>query len=464
MVKPEKIDLTKGSAVKKVLVLSVPLVISHLMHVMYNITDTVWLGALGKEEVAAMAFAFPVIFLIISIGIGIGMAGSILVAQYEGAGMKERVNHVAAQTYMLSVFLSVIISLIGYFFCDEIVALLGAQPEVTAMAVSYLRVMFMGLVFMFGFFIFSALMRGWGNTRTPMKIMVYSNILNMILDPLLIFGVWVFPRMGIAGAAWATVVSRFLASVVGIYILFKGQYSLSVNLKDLKPDIKVMLKILGLGWPPTVGHACRSLGFMLIISIVARFGTVYAAAYGIGIRVFSVFVMPSLAIGMGAASGVGQNVGAGLKERAMKLTIDIAMLVFGILAFFAVILFLFSEPIARVFISGGKYETVAAAAEFLRRLALAAPLLGATMTMRGAFQGAGRTVQAMMIGITGLLLVRVPTAYILARIFASPTGVWNAFIISAGVELLISIIYHRRSNWAVSVIKKPVIGNLAFES
>lgn len=448
-----KIDLTTGPPTGKVLKLSIPLIISSLMHGFYNIVDTAWLGMLGKEAVAAMAFVFPVLFLIISVGIGVGLAGSILVAQYEGAGNKKMVNYSAAQTLTFSVFLALIISVGGYFTGGSLVKLMGADTTVALLAESYLKVIFSGVIFMFYFFVFSALMRGWGNTKTPMKIMVFSNLLNIGLDPVLIFGLGFIPPLGIKGAALATVFSRAVASILGLYILFKGRYALTIRFRELKPDFDILFKIFKVGWPVTLEHAIRSLGFMVITAIIAGFGTVYTAAYGIGIRIFSFIIMPSLAIGMGVAAGVGQNLGAGLVERAKRITREVSCMVFIFLSVIAVGLYFGSSKIITVFIRAGGSEVVGAGSDFLKRLAVMAPFIGAAITMRGGFKGAGRTKDTMLLGLGGLWAVRIPLAYFLSIIFKSPIGIWNAFIVGAMAELIFSVIYYYKADWAVPVVE-----------
>ncbi len=268
-----KINLTSGSTIKGILLLSIPIIISNLMHVLYNIADTAWLGLLGKEEVAAMAFVFPIFFLILSIGIGVGIAGSVLVAQNEGAGNKNEVNRAAGQTLAYTIILSLIISVAGYFSGGWLVGLMGAAPEVKELAEVYLKVMFSGVVFFFSFFIFNSLMRAWGNSKTPMKIVIWANLANVVLDPVLIFGIWIFPRMGIAGAALATVISKFGASVVAMWLLFKGPYGLSLDRHHLIPDRKIIVKITRVGWPAFVEHATKGLGMMVVTAVAAVFGT-----------------------------------------------------------------------------------------------------------------------------------------------------------------------------------------------
>ncbi len=449
-----KIDLISGSPVRGILLLSFPIIISNLMHVLYNIADTAWLGLLGKEEVAAMAFAFPIFFLILSIGIGVGIAGSVLVAQHEGAGNKEEVNRAAGQTLSYALILSLIISVAGYFSAGSLVELMGAAPEVKALAETYLKIIFSGVVLVFSFFIFNALMRAWGNSKTPMKIVIWSNVANLVLDPLLIFGIWIFPRMGIAGAAVATIASKFGASAVAMWLLFKGPYGLSLDRHHLIPDRKTIKKLTVLGWPAVVEHATKGLGMMFVTAVAAVFGTSYMAGYSVGVRIFSVFVMPSLALGEGAAASVGQNLGAGLKKRSAEAARMSVGVVFLLLSFLGAMTYLFRFTIASFFLGAGEPEAVAYGARFISRLAIAAPFLGASITFRGAFKGAGRTFQSMVIGITGMWIFRVGAAWIGGVVLASIAGPWNAFIIGSIGEFALCLGYYLRGSWLTPVIER----------
>ncbi len=452
---PGKIDLITGHPLKKVLLLSLPLIVSNLMHVLYSIVDTAWLGMLGKNEVAAMTFVFPIIFLIVSVGIGIGIAGSVLVAQYEGAGEGKKVNYAAAQTLSFTFFLTILLSVAGYLYSGRLVRLLGASEAVIPLARVYLRIIFAGLLVMFAFHIFNSLMRGWGNTVTPMKIMVASNLLNMALDPVLIFGLWIFPRMGIAGAAVATIVAKTGAAAAGLYVLFRGRHSLRIRVRDLKPDLSVIGKLLVIGWPAMVEHALKAAGIILLTAIVALFGTVYVAALGIGVRVFSVVIMFAFAVSLAVASAVGQNLGAGLDQRARYVARASSFAVAFCLLFAGAAIYFGSARIAGLFMGAGDREVIVAASSFLKRLGIAAPFMGVVIVMRGAFKGAGRTLQSMFIGITGLVVIRVIYAWVAAARFGSSHGVWNAFIVSGAAELLLCVAYYWKGVWAVPAVELP---------
>src|SRR6056297_1568377 len=175
---------------KPLLVLSLPIVLSQLMQVGYNLADTFWVGRVGENAVSALSFSWPLVFLMISIGGGFTVAGTVLVAQNKGAGNDDRVDHVAGQTIAFVTLLSVVFSAVGYLVAPVLLPLIGTTPgtEVHALSVSYTRTIFLGVYFMFGFFIFQALLRGWGDTKTPMYLMAFGVVLNVLLDPFLIYG------------------------------------------------------------------------------------------------------------------------------------------------------------------------------------------------------------------------------------------------------------------------------------
>jgi putative MATE family efflux protein len=215
-------SITEGGLVRPMFRLAWPIVVIQLLQVTYNIADTFWLGRLSADAVGALSLAFPLIFLLISIAGGFTTAGSILVAQYTGADSEGSAGKVAGQILSFVTALALALSAIGYVATEPMLSALPSQVETTAqvipLAADYMEVFFLGLPFLFGFFVFSSLMRGYGNTRTPMRVMLVSVALNVVLDPMLIFGWGPFPALGIEGAALATIFSRGVASALGFYI------------------------------------------------------------------------------------------------------------------------------------------------------------------------------------------------------------------------------------------------------
>jgi len=195
----DEFDLTSGDIAGPLFYLSLPIIVTNLLQTAYNLIDTFWLGQYSTEALAAISFAFPMVFLLISVGMGLSVAGSVLVAQHIGADEESEAEYAASQTVALSLLGAVILGLFGYVFVDGLLGLLGASPDVLPLATDYMEVISLGMPFMFGFFVFIALMRGYGDTITPMLVMLGSVLLNVILDPFLIFGWGLFPELGIEG-------------------------------------------------------------------------------------------------------------------------------------------------------------------------------------------------------------------------------------------------------------------------
>ncbi|MFB6148443.1 MAG: MATE family efflux transporter, partial [Halobacteriales archaeon] len=221
---PPRATITEGGLIRPLFRLAWPIVVIQLLQVAYNIADTLWLGRYSADAVGALSLAFPLVFLLISVAGGFTAAGAILVAQYTGAKSEGSAGKVAGQTITFVGLLAVVIGLVGFLLTDAMLGILPSSPatatQVVPLAADYMRVFFLGIPFLFGFYVFAAVMRGHGNTRSPMRVMAISVAINVVLDPFLIFGWWVFPQMGIEGAAIATIFSRGIASVLGFYILF----------------------------------------------------------------------------------------------------------------------------------------------------------------------------------------------------------------------------------------------------
>ncbi len=421
------------------------------MHVLYNLADTFWVGKLGADAVAAISVGFPLIFLLISIGGGMTIAGTTLVAQYTGAGDKRKTNHVAGQILMFVTFLAIFFSIVGLAFSDEILRLMGAPEDIMEDALAYLNVLFSGVTFMFIFFVFSSLLRGYGDTKTPMKMMVASTLLNIIIDPFLIFGWSVFPELGVAGAAYATIFSRALAGFFGLYMLFTGKKGISLHIRDLIPDPKMLKMILKIGTPAAAEQSIIALGMTVLMGIVSNFGTMVVAAYGIGNRILSVVMMPTRGFSMATTTMVGQNIGAKKIGRAEKTTWTATALIMVILSVFGLIIYIFPEQIIAIF--NNDPEVIKYGVEFLKIVSLSFGFLGVRIVIGGSFRGAGNTVAAMVLAIIALWGLRVPLAELLAsQLNWQTSGIWWAMFYSNFISAIIGVLWFRRGKWKNKVI------------
>jgi len=455
----DELDLTGGSIGPGLFYLSLPIVVTNLLQTAYNLADTFWLGQYSTRSLAAISFAFPMVFLLFSLGIGVSVAGSVLVAQNTGAGDEEGAQYAASQTVTFAILVSSVMGVIGWVAVEPFLVLLGAAPEIVPPAVEYMRVIAVGLPFMFGFFVFISLMRGYGDTITPMLVMFGTVVLNIALDPFLIFG-WdvpalavagttlapalAVPELGIEGAAVATVVSRALAMVVGLAIMFRGTRGVAITPREMVPNPGYVRKILELGVPASIEGSGRALSVNALLAVVGLFGTPVAAAFGIGIRVFSTIFLPAIAVGQGVETMTGQNIGAGDYDRAERIPYVAAKVTFGILAAVGVLAFLLPGAIIGVFTDDPEVFEVGSL--FLRVTALTFGFTGIQRAFTGAFRGAGKTLVAAAIAIAMLAVIRLPLAYVGATT-VGVLGLWIAFPISNVSGAVISWAWFRRGTW-----------------
>ncbi|MEZ3162537.1 MATE family efflux transporter [Halorubrum sp. RMP-47] len=455
----EELNLTEGGIVKPLLYLSLPIVVTNLMQTAYNLADTFWLGQYSTEALAAISFAFPMVFLLISLGLGLSVAGSVLVAQHTGAEETKKAEYAASQTVSFAIIASVVFGTIGYPFVEDFLAFLGASPEVLPGATAYMQVVALGLPFMFGFFVFISLMRGAGDTITPMLVMFGTVVVNVILDPFLING-WAigpvaFPELGIQGAAIATIFSRALAMAVGLYIMLSGSRGIQINVADMKPDLQYLRKILRIGVPASIEGTGRALSINALLIVVGLFSTSVVAAFGIGTRVFSVIFLPAIAVARGVETMTGQNVGAGKYDRAQEANYVAAKGLFGVLGVVGVAIFFVPTPIVSVFTDDPAVLDVGA--QFLRYVALSFGFIGIQRAFTGGFRGAGKTMIAAAVSITALAVVRLPVSYVASRgvlptdlwFLGQPDvrGIWIAFFASNVIGAVVAWLWFRRGTW-----------------
>lgn len=442
----EELDLLNGNVGKNLLYLSLPVIVINLLQTAYNLADTFWLGRYSADALGAITYAFPLVFLMISLGMGLSVAGSVLVAQFTGAGNKKKRDFAASQTIAFSAIASLVLGGIGYFLISDLVTLLGATGATAAGASGYMEVISIGLFSMFGFFVFQSIMRGFGDTVTPMILMLGTVILNIVIDPIFIFGWGIIPEMGVEGAAIATVLSRTLALIVGLGILFKGSRGIQIKLAQMKPDPQFFKRMLHIGVPASAEGTGRALSVNALVAVIGAFfaGTAVVPGYGIAVRIFSIVFLPAAAVGRGVESITGQNLGAGNYDRAAETAKFGAKWTFLILTGLGAVIFMFAQPISAVFTTDP--EIAAVSAEFLRYVAFSFGFIGIMRSYNGSFRGAGKTATAAVISIATLGLIRLPIAYIGAANIGT-RGVWIAFFISNTVGATIAYLWYQKGTW-----------------
>lgn len=444
--------LTQGPITHSLLRLAWPIMLSNLFQTVYNLVDTLWLGRLGKVAVAAPTIAWPLVFLVISLGAGVTIAGTALVAQYTGARRHEEANLAAGQVFTFTSILAVILAAGGAMAAHPLMVLMGAGPDLLEPAASYLRIIYAGIPAMFGMFIVTALLNGVGNTVTPMKLMGVSVVLNIVLDPLFIFGWGPFPAWGVAGAAVATILSRGIVAIYGIYLLFSGKVEIQLRLHHLRLHWETIKRIIVIGLPASLGQTGTALGFSIMTGILARFGTAVVSAFGIGNRIISIVTMPAMGLGQATATMVGQNLGAEETKRAERsawtgMGISTAFLLAGSVAVYAL-----RASLVRVFIDDP--EVISLGAQMFAITAMAFPFMGILQVIIGTYQGSGHTVYSMFFSLFRLWGMRIPLVYFLGFTLAmGADGVWWAMFISNFGTAILSLGFFLSGNWKRRVIK-----------
>src|SRR5690606_6396592 len=333
-----------------ILKLAFPIIIANVLQTMYQLVDTFWLGRLSANAVASVSLSFPILFLVVSLGGGLTLAGTVLVAQHKGAGDQKMVNYASSQTVMVIFFISIILALVGYFSAETLMGLIGAGDELMDDAVIYFQVSSWGYVFMFMFFVYQSLMRGIGNVIIPMYIVFGTVILNLLLDPLFIFGFGPIPGYGVAGAAVASIFTQAISAAIGTYILFKGKKGVKVSFKHMGWDFKWVKNLFSLGLPASLDQSSRAAAMAAMVMLVTRYDSEIVAAYGVGARILSLVVVPALGLSIATTSLVGQNIGAGRLDRAERVgNLGVLLAAVG-LSFLGIILFLLAEPLTRFFV------------------------------------------------------------------------------------------------------------------
>lgn len=451
-----KDDILNGPIIKTLLILGWPVIVSNALQMLYNLVDTFWLGKIGKVAVAAPTVGFPVVFLLISLGFGFSIAGVSLVSQHTGAGSSENANKAAGQVISFMLFSSIGIAAIGYAIAPGLLqTLMGVPEDVFPKALRYIRIIFAGLPLMFVFFAFRSLIRGIGDMVTPMLVTGASVIGNMILDPILIFGLAGLPEMGVAGAAVATILSRGVASFIAIYLLFSGKLEIKLKLRDLVLKLRWVKQILKIGLPSAIGQAGTAVGFVLLMGLVSRLGVVAVSAYGIGQRIIGLLNIAIWGLASPLTTMVGQNIGAKNESRASLIAKRAYTLSFSVLMALALFVFLLKRPLFRIFIDDP--EVISTGARFISLFIWSIPFFGVFRLTSSVFRGSGHTRPPMIMSLIRLLPLRVGVSYVLAfgvvGINLGADGIWLGLFASNFLAGIMAFSWFFTGSWKERTIE-----------
>lgn len=439
--------LTEGSIVRALVRLSVPVVLANILQSGYQITDTFWVGRLSKEAVAAVSLSFPLTFLMIAIGSGLPIAGAVLIAQFKGRGDERAMNHVAAQTLLMVVAVSVVISAVGFLGSEPLMKFMGAEPNVLPDAVSFTRYTFAGFIFVFAFYVYQSLMRGLGVVQIPMYIVLLTVLLNLALDPLFMFGWWIIPPLGVAGAAMATLMTQALATIIGFVHMYASREGFRLRIADFRPDWPLIWKCFRLGAPASAEQAARAMSFTLMTLLVATFGTVSVAAFGTAMRVINFVMIPAMGFSMATSTVVSQNIGAGKIDRAEHTNWVAVLMSFLVLTAIGIPFIIWTRPLITFFVPEGG-ESIDVAVYFTRMFSFTLGFVGIQQVITGTLRGAGNTSAALMQAVVTQWVMRFPLAFVLANHTSlAVDGIWWAMSVSNPLGALLTVTWFLGSDW-----------------
>ncbi|MFT9487279.1 MAG: MATE family efflux transporter [Tepidibacillus sp.] len=427
-------ETTQTQKIKVILALGVPAMIENLLQTIVGFVDTLFVAKLGLAEVAAVGVTNAILAVYLAVFMAMGVGTSSLIAKSVGAGDMERAKAIAKQSTWLSAVLGIVFGIITLLFAEPLLRIMGAEPDVLADGIVYFRIVAIPSIFISLMTVFGSVLRAAGDTKTPMKVGIWINLIHVVLDYILIFGLFGMGGWGIAGAAWATVIARAIGTV--LLFLFIRKSKLSFSLRTATLSERFTLPLLKLSTPAAAERLIMRFGQVLYFGLIVRIGTdVYAAHMIAGnIEIFS--YMPGYGLAVAATTLVGQSLGANRRADAYRyglLTTGIAVIFMSLIG---VLLFIFS-PLAATWFTG-QVDVVDMVTTALRIDAFAQPFLAVGLVLAGALQGAGDTKSPMYSTAIGMWLIRVVGVYVLCIYWGMGiAGVW----LSIAIDLLIRAVY-----------------------
>ena len=441
-------DLTTGRPAGLILRFATPMLLGNVFQQLYNVTDSIIVGRfLGKEALAAVGASFPLIFMLVSFIIGIASGSTIIIAQYFGAKDMAKVRRSIDTMYIFLFFASLLVGILGIAFSEPVFRLIRLPEEVIPQAALYMQVYFTGILFFFGFNGTSAVLRGLGDSKTPLYFLIISTLTNIVFDLLFV----VVFRWGIAGAAMATVLSQAGAFITLVIYLNKKHPLINLSWRKLAWDREVFRESIRIGVPTGFQQTFVSLGMLALLRIVNDFGTDTVAAYSVAGRIDGLASLPAMNFGQALSTYTGQNIGARKISRVgegLRATLRMSSMVAVVTS---LIIMIFREPLMTLFTSDP--EVIQIGARYLLIVGGFYVLFSSMFVIGGVMRGAGDTIVPMFITLLSLWLFRIPLAAILSRSLGVD-GIWWAIPIAWFMGMTLSFLYYRTGKWKTKTVVK----------
>jgi putative MATE family efflux protein len=444
-------DFTEGSLRRAIILLSIPAVLEMVMESVFVIADIYFVSKLGAEAVATVGLTESMMTIIYAISFGLATATTSLVSRRIGQKEPEAASRVAVQAIITGSVVALLIGLPGAIFSDNLLSLMGASGTIVNDMSGYTRIMLAGNIVIMLLFIINAVFRSAGDAAVAMRVLWLGNIINLILDPCLIFGLGPFPKMGVTGAAVATTTGRGVAVLYQFYLLFLGKNRIRLSADSFGVDFKVIGKLLKISLGSIGQNLIVTSSWIFLVRIISVFGSVVVAGYTIAIRIISFTLLPSWGISNAASTLVGQNLGAEKPDRAEKsvlLTGWVNMILLGVIG---AILVIYPATFIGIFIHDPL--VLKSGVECLRIVSLGFIAYGFGMVLVNSFNGAGDTSTPLKINLLAYWIIEIPLAWLLAiKSGMKEEGVFISIVISESIMTLIAWLVFRKGKWKLKKV------------
>ena len=444
-------DFTEGRLSRAILLLSIPAVLEMVMESVFVIVDIYFVSKLGANAVATVGITESMITIIYAIAIGLGTATTSMVSRRIGEKNPDAASIAAFQAILTGLIVSIIIGIPGALFSKNLLGMMGASKPIIDSMSGYTSIMLGGNMVIMMLFIINAIFRSAGDAAVAMKVLWIGNIINILLDPCLIFGIGPFPHMGVTGAAVATTIGRGTAVLVQFYLLFFGKKRIRLTIKHMVVNFSIMTKLIKLSFGSIGQNLIGTTSWIALVRIISMFGSEVVAGYTIAMRIIGFTILPSWGISNAASTLVGQNLGAKKPDRAEKavwVTGWINMILLGVIG---VILVFFPEIFIRIFIDNE--NVIKAGVLGLRIVSIGFIAYGLGMVLVNSFNGAGDTTTPLKINIFAYWLVEIPLAWLLAiKSGFNEEGVYIAIVVAESLMTLIAWLVFRTGKWKLKEV------------
>jgi putative MATE family efflux protein len=439
-------DYTAGNLNRAILLLAVPMVLEMVLESLFAVVDVFWVGRLGPNAVATVGLTESMLSLVFAVGLGLSLSTTAMVARRIGEKDPEGAADSAVQAIALGLVVSAAIGVPCFLFAPQLLRWMGATPEIITVGSGYTRICLGGSCAVLLLFLNNAIFRGAGDAAIAMRLLWVSNILNLILDPCLIFGWGPFPKLGVTGAALATFTGRSIGVAYQFYRLLRGTERIRILTRQIRVHLSVLWRLVRVSLTGILQFAIAHTSWIGLVRIVSHFGAAALAGYTIGIRIVIFVILPSWGLSNAAATLVGQNLGAGKSDRAETAVWRTGLYNVIFLGTVGVFFILFAEPVVRLFTHDP--EVVRLGAACLRIVSYGNLGYAYFMVMMQAFNGAGDTITPTIVNFFGFWLLEIPLAYVLAiPLGMRSSGVFASIAIAESSMAAASAILFRQGKW-----------------